>query len=98
LTTVSNVQDVWAIGFGAAVSTESYPTVWIVGFVKVGAAPYKYGIWVSKNDCRTWTFLTDYPFNSCDQIVTISGDNNDATKCYFGFQGSGAGYGYNLTY
>ena len=30
--------------------------------------------------------------------MTISGDNNDSTKCYFGFQGSGAGYGYNLTY
>lgn len=98
LTTVSNVQDVWAIGFGAVAAGQSYPTVWIVGWVKVGAAAYKYGIWVSKDNCVSWTFLIDYPFNSCDQIVTISGDASDPAKCYFGFQGSGAGYGHNLVY
>lgn len=98
ITTVSNVQDVWAIGFGAIAAGQSYPTVWIVGFVKVGAAPYVYGLWVSKDNCVNWTLLTQYPFNSADQIVWISGDNNDPSKCYFCFQGSGAGYGHNLVY
>lgn len=98
LTTVSNVQDVWAIGFGAIVSGQSYPAVFIVGFVKVGAAPYVYGLWASKDNCVSWTLLTQYPFNSADQIVWISGDNNDPTICYFGFQGSGAGYGRKLVY
>lgn len=92
-TTVSNVQDVWAIGFGAIASGQSYPTVWIVGWVS-GV----YGMYVSKDNCVSWTLLTTYPFNSCDQIVTISGDASDPSKCYYGFQGSGAGYGHNLVY
>lgn len=95
---VPNVKDVWAIGFGQAAPGFSNPTTWIVGWV--GGV---YGIWVSKNftttpSSATWTWLIDYPFGSFDQIVDITGDQNDYTKCYFSFNGSSFGYGKNLVY
>jgi hypothetical protein len=100
---VGNVQDVWAVGLGAAATGQGYPTIWVVGFVNVGSS-YKYGIGVCKNfnpaspGNAKWTWLTDWPFGNADLIVSICGDGNDPTKCYFTFQGSGAGYGANLAY
>ena len=96
--TMPNIRDVWAIGFGAVAAGYAYPTVWIVGWVNQGGAGYKYGIWVSKDDCVTWKWLVDFPFDSFDEIVCISGDSDDSAKCYIGFNGSGFGYGYNLLY
>ena len=95
---VPNVREVWAIGFGAVASGQTYPTVWIIGWVKVGSNPYKYGVWVSKDNCTSWTWLIDYPFGSWDLPVCITGDSNDTSKCYIGYQGSGWVYGFNLSY
>jgi hypothetical protein len=100
---VGNVRDVWAVGLGAVATGQNYPTIWIVGFAKVSGR-YKYGIAVCENfkpalpGLAMWTWLTDWPFGNADLIVSICGDGNDPTKCYFTFQGSGAGYGANLSY
>jgi len=99
---VGNVRDVWAVGLGAAATGQNYPTIWIVGFTNVNGR-YNYGIAVCKDfkpalpGIATWTWLTDWPFGNPDLIVSISGDGNDPTKCYFTFQGSGAGYGADLS-
>ena len=100
---VPNVQSCWCVGTGAVAAGQSYPTIWIVGWVKVGAARYKYGIWVCKDfnpatATGTWAFLIDQPYGNFDLIVSLTGDHNDPTKCYWASVGSTGGYGKNLTY
>jgi hypothetical protein len=103
LTPVPNVQSCWCVGTGAVAAGQSYPTIWTVAWVKVGAAPYKYGIWVCKDfnpatAAGTWTWLIDQPYGNFDLIVSLTGDHNDPTKCYWATVGSTGGYGKNLTY
>jgi len=105
---LSNIESVFCVGFGAAASGQTYPTVWIVGWVKgglkngVATSSYTYGVWVCKSgppfSAANWTWLIDFPFGSIDQVADITGDNNDSAKCYLAFQGTSFGYGKNLTY
>ena len=86
-TAVPNVLDVNCFGFGAPAPGQSYPTIYIVGWVN-GV----YGIWQSYNDARSWTQIGTYPDSSLDAIKTISGDPNIFGQVYIGFAGSGFAY------
>src|ERR1700727_1024102 len=87
-TAVPNVLDVLAFGFGAAAPGQSYPAIYIVGYVN-----NVYGIWQSTNSAQSWTSIGTYPNNDLDQIKTISGDPNIFGEVYVGF-GDGGGYAY----
>ena len=68
-TAVPNVLDVNCFGFGAAAPGESYPAIYIVGWVN-----NVYGVWQSINNAASWTQVGTYPQNSLDEIKTIAGD------------------------
>jgi len=86
VTTISDVREPWAIGFGAAKPGNSYPAIYIVGWV--GTSPV-WGLWRSDDQGRTWVKLDTWPAGSLDQISAISGDPNVWNKVYIGFRGSG---------
>ncbi|HEV3341909.1 MAG TPA: hypothetical protein VG125_16195, partial [Pirellulales bacterium] len=84
---VANVDAVDAFGFGAAAPGQSYPAIYIVGWVN-----NVYGIWQSTNDAQSWTEIGTYPDGSLDEIKTISGNPNVFGEVYVGFAGSGYAY------
>jgi hypothetical protein len=84
---VANVTDVSCFGYGAAAPGQSYPSIYIVGWVN-----NVYGVWQSINNAQSWTQIGTYPNSSLDQIKTISGDPNTYGQVYVGFQGSGYAY------
>jgi hypothetical protein len=87
-TAIPNVLDVICFGFGAAAPGQTYPAIYIVGYVnKV------YGIWQSINQGQSWTQIGTEPAGELDQITTISGDPNVFGRVYVGF-GNGGGYAY----
>jgi len=79
-----NVTDVNCFGFGAPAPGQSYPSIYIVGWVN-----NVYGIWQSINDAQSWTQIGTYPTGDLDNIKTISGDPNIYGQVYVGFSGSG---------
>src|SRR5581483_3787458 len=81
---VANVQDVYCFGYGAAAPGQSYPAIYIVGYVN-----NVYGIWQSNDNAQSWTQIGTNPINSIDSINTISGDPNVYGQVYVGFSGSG---------
>ena len=83
-TAVPNVLEVTCFGFGKAAPGQSYPAIYIVGWVN-----NVYGIWQSINNAQSWTQIGTYPNSSLDTIKTISGDPNIYGQVYVGFQGSG---------
>src|SRR6202020_1744947 len=83
-TAVPNVSEVSCFGFGAAAAGQSYPAIYIVGYVNS-----VYGVWQSVNNAQSWTQIGTYPDNSLDTIKTISGDPNIFGQVYVGFEGSG---------
>jgi hypothetical protein len=87
-TPVPNVKEAWSIGFGAPKPGNSYPAIYIVGWVNLGSG-YKYGIWESDDHHSTWKKIGDFPNGSFDQIRVIEGDNNVYGRAYVGFAGSG---------
>ena len=70
-TTIANVLDVFFFGFGAAAPGQSYPAIYIVGYVN-----NVYGVWQSINNAASWTNIGTYPTGELNQITTISGDPN----------------------
>ena len=87
-TAVANVLAVSCFGFGAAAPGQSYPAIYIVGYVnKV------FGIWQSVDNAVTWTNIGTYPLGELDGISTISGDPNNYGEVYVGFT-NGGGYAY----
>ncbi len=84
---VPNVTEVNCFGFGAPAPGQSYPSIYIVGYVNS-----VYGIWQSINNAQSWTQIGTYPTSSLDQIKTISGDPNTYGQVYVGFEGSGYAY------
>ena len=77
----SQCTEVNCFGFGAPAPGQSYPSIYIVGWVN-----NVYGIWQSNNDAQSWTQIGTYPTNSLDQIKTISGDPNVYGQVYVGLQ------------
>ena len=86
-TAVPNVSEVICFGFGAPAPGQSYPSIYIVGWVN-----NVYGIWQSTNNAQSWTQIGTYPNGSLDQIKTISGDPNIYGQVYVGFAGTGYAY------
>jgi hypothetical protein len=86
-TAIANVDDVICFGFGAAAPGQSYPAVYIVGWVN-----HVYGIWQSNDNAQSWTQIGTYPTSSLDEINTITGDPNNYGQVYVGFAGGGAAY------
>jgi len=87
-TAVPNVTEVNCFGFGAAAPGQSYPSIYIVGWVS-GI----YGIWQSVDDAQSWTQIGTYPNGDLDLAQTISGDPYAFGRVYVGFSGSGYAYG-----
>ena len=85
---VPNVEDVYTYGFGAAAPGQSYPAIYIVGFVNQGSG-YTYGIWESNDNASTWRQLGPFAGGTLDRITTISGDPDIYGQVYVGFTGSG---------
>ena len=72
------------MGFGAAAPGQSYPAIYMVGWVN-GV----YGVWQSINEAQSWTSIGTWPNGSLDTITTISGDPNVFGKVYVGLAGGG---------
>jgi hypothetical protein len=86
-TAVPNVLAVSCFGFGAAAPGQSYPAIYIVGYVN-----NVFGIWQSVDNATTWTNIGTYPIGELDGITTISGDPNNYGEVYVGFAGGGYAY------
>ena len=86
-TAVPNVLDVFAFGYGAAAPGQSYPAIYIVGYVN-----NVYGVWQSTNNAQSWTNIGTFPTGELDQIKTIAGDPNNYGAVYVGFNGGGYAY------
>ena len=86
-TTVPNVLDVFAFGFGAAAPGQSYPAIYIAGYVN-----NVYGIWQSTNNAQSWTNIGTFPLGETNPITTISGNPNEYGEVYIGFHGGGYAY------
>ena len=80
----SQCLEVICFGFGAAAPGQSYPSIYIVGWVND-----VYGIWQSTNNAQSWTQIGTYPNSNLDEIKTISGDPNIYGQVYVGFSGLG---------
>jgi len=87
-TAVSNVVAVSCFGFGAAAPGQTYPAIYIVGYVN-----NVFGIWQSVDNAATWTNIGTYPIGELDAISAISGDPNNYGEVYVGFS-NGGGYAY----
>jgi hypothetical protein len=85
---VANVTEVWAFGFGVAASGQTYPAIYIAGFVSS-----VWGIYRSIDNATTWQLLVTSPMNSLDLVKTVEGDANTYGKVYVGFAGTGCAYG-----
>jgi len=86
-TAVPNVCEVFCFGFGAAAPGQTYPSIYIVGYVNS-----VFGIWQSTNKGQSWTQIGTQPAGELDQIVAISGDPNVFGRVYVGFSGGGYAY------
>jgi len=88
---VANVIAVSAFGFGVHAPGQTYPAIYIVGFVN-----NVYGIWQSIDNAVTWTNIgpngTAYPLGSLELINCISGDPNIFGQVYVGTKGGSYAY------
>jgi hypothetical protein len=88
-TIVSNVGEVWCIGFGKAKPEgNGYPAIFIAGYV--GGV---FGIYRSDDNAATWISLGSNPNDSFDGIVDITGDPDVFGDVYLALQQTGFMYG-----
>lgn len=83
-------QEVWTVGFGKAAKGANYPTIFIAGYANRDREP---AIYCSIDQGQSWQKLVSYPGGNIDTIRVISGDMTRSGRLYYGFSGSGAGYG-----
>jgi hypothetical protein len=89
---VSNVEDVFALGFGAPKPGGSgAASLYIVGYVNQGSG-YVAGVWRSDDDAVTWNFAGAWP-GSLDTVTSIDGNKIYWGTFRTGFSGSGAASG-----
>jgi hypothetical protein len=86
-TAVPNVMQVTCFGFGAPAPGQTYPAIYIAGFVN-----NVYGVWQSIDNAQTWTQIGTYPLGNLVRLATISGDPNNYGEVYVGFDGGGYAY------
>ena len=80
---IANVKEVKAFGFGKAAAGQSYPAIYIAGYVNNA-----FGIWRSDDNCASWTRIGDNnPNQNIDTITCVSGDMNVYGRVYVGFLG-----------
>ena len=86
------------IGLGGIAPVQTYPSVWMLGYYDPNDVypSSTYGIWRSLDNCATWTKLTVYPFDHFDGINALEPDKVDYKRVFYGFNGSGCGYGVGL--
>lgn len=87
---IPQTQEVWAIGFGKAAPGKTYPTIFMAGFANGDREP---AIYRSIDEAATFQKLVSYPAGNVDGIRAIAGDMTTYGRVYYGFSGSGAGYG-----
>jgi hypothetical protein len=81
------IQHVYSIGFGKALSGNSYPAIYLVGTVN-----NVYGVFRSDNTGATWTRIND-DNHQFGEIDYCAGDEDYAGRVYLGTQGRGVLYG-----
>jgi hypothetical protein len=86
-TAVPNVMQVTCFGFGAPAPGQTYPAIYIAGFVN-----NVYGVWQSTDNAQTWTLIGTYPLGNLVRLAIISGDPNIFGQVYVGFDGGGYAY------
>jgi hypothetical protein len=86
-TAVPNVMQVTCFGFGAPAPGQTYPAIYISGFVN-----NVFGVWQSTDNANTWTQIGTYPLGNLVRLATISGDPNIFGQVYVGFDGGGYAY------
>ena len=87
-TSVKDVLEVFAFGFGKPRMPGSYPAIYIAGWVH-----RTYGLWRSDDAAATWVSIGDFPLGNLDEVKTIDGDKDVFGKVYVGLSGSGYVYG-----
>lgn len=85
---IANVFGCRCFDFGKAAPGSSYPTVFVEATISS-----VYGIYMSIDNCATWTLLTANPLNRIDSINGLFGDMNIFGRYYIAYQGSGFIYG-----
>jgi hypothetical protein len=78
----------WHIGFGRALQTGGYPTIFVYG--KYNGA---WGLYRSTDEAATWDLLSTYPLGLLDHITTLNGDPDMFGRVYLGFAGNSFAYG-----
>lgn len=85
---VANVFHCRNFGFGKAAPGSSYPTIFAEATISS-----VYGIYMSTDNCATWTLLTTTPLNRIDTVNGLFGDPNIFGRYYIAYPGSGFIYG-----
>jgi hypothetical protein len=83
------IREVWAFGFGKAGPGQTYPSIWIYGFVNAasGGVP---GVWVSYDNAVTWTQVgSQHPTGVVDVVTIMEGDMSSYDRVYIGHNGTG---------
>jgi hypothetical protein len=91
--TVSTLAHIYAFGFGATFPRQSYPAIYVVGYVG-SQTKANYGVWRSIDDASTWTRVINFPLNDWWYVADIDGDKTTIGSFYGGFLGFGFFYGH----
>ncbi|NJM15679.1 MAG: hypothetical protein HC896_10195 [Bacteroidales bacterium] len=85
---VTNVQDAWSLGFGAAYNGSDYPTIYIFGKIN-----NQWGVYRSIDQAASWELITTYPLGLFDKVTCMEGDPDIFGRVYLGFSGNSFVYG-----
>ena len=77
-----------AIGFGKAMGTSTYPTVFVDG--KIAG---EWAVWRSTDKGNTWDKVVNYPGDIYGKVFALTGDMSSAGKIIAGISGNGFVYG-----
>lgn len=88
------IREVLSFGFGMTAPGQSYPVVFLHGWIAAGSSPSpsgsQPGYWKSEDNCVTWTQIgTMFPVGWPDLVVSVNGDPNVYNRMYAGSAGSG---------
>lgn len=90
------IREVWDFALGASASGQTYPAVYIYGWVSTNSgSTYTAGVWQSVDSCSTWTNISDRYFTPIDWYDLLQCLGADPVNYGFvvaGHQGSGYRY------
>ena len=88
---VGAIVEVWAFGFGAAAPGQTYPAVYIYGWMYNGSA-YVQALYSSLDNCVTWAKIGEqYPDGWTDWVKDLTGDMSNYGWVYIAKSGSNFG-------